>query len=200
MLHRSLRTFALTVMLLFGGSFALPAAAQTPYLGEVKCFAFNFVPIGWAALNGQILPINQYQALFALLGTQYGGDGVQNFALPDLRGRTIVATGSGPGLTPRIIGQSGGSETNTLAVANLPPHAHTFAPLGSTNDATSVSPAGQVASSKARTTLYTSPANLVNMASGVTSSTGSAVPVNGMQPYLTFTCAIALQGIFPSQQ
>lgn len=188
------------IILALAGLQALPAAAQAePFIGQIMCAGFNFAPRGWAELNGQILPISQNTALFSLLGTQYGGNGQTNFALPDMRGRTLLHTGQGPGLSERFQGEVAGSEANSLATANLPPHAHSFAPLGSNNDATSVSPAGKVAASKARTTLYTDPVNIVTEAIGSTGTTGSGVPVNNMQPYLTVKCFIALEGIFPSR-
>lgn len=178
----------------------LPAAAQAePLLGQIMCAGFNFAPRGWAELNGQLIPIAQNTALFALLGTQYGGNGQTTFALPDMRGRMLLHAGQGPGLSPRDQGETGGSESNSLAVVNLPSHAHTFAPLGSTNDATSVSPAGKVAASKARTTLYADPTNVVAQAAGTTSATGNGVPFNTMQPFLTVKCFIAMEGIFPSR-
>lgn len=180
---------------------AVPAAAQgsAPFLGQLMCAGFNFAPRGWAELNGQILPISQNTALFSLLGTTYGGNGQTTFALPDMRGRTLLHAGQGPGLSPRDQGEVGGSETNTLALTNMPAHAHAFAPLGSTNDATSVSPAGKVAASKARTTLYADPTNTVAQAASVSATAGNGIPVNIMQPFLTVKCFIALEGIFPSR-
>jgi microcystin-dependent protein len=150
---------------------APPAAAQAtePILGQIMCAGFNFTPRGWAELNGQLIPIAQNTA------------------------------GQGPGLSLRDQGETGGSEANTLTTINMPAHAHGFAPLGSTNDATSVSPAGKVAASKARTTLYADPTNVVAQAASVTSSAGNGVPVNNMQPYLTIRCFIAVEGIFPSR-
>lgn len=179
---------------------ATPAMAQSePYLGQIMCAGFNFAPRGWAEMNGQLLSIAQNSALFALLGTTYGGNGQTTFALPDMRGRTLVHAGQGPGLSNRIQGETGGNETTTLATINLPPHAHAFAPLGSTNDASSVSPAGKVAASKARTTLYAEPSNLVAQASSTTGTAGSGVPFSNMHPFVTVKCFIALQGIFPSR-
>lgn len=180
----------------------MPAAAQAtePFLGQIMCAGFNFAPVGWARLDGQLLSIAQNTALFALLGTTYGGDGRTTFALPDMRGRAIISDGQGPGLTNHTIGEAGGQETTTLNVANLPPHSHTFAPLGSTNDATSISPAGKVASSKARTTLYADPANTVAMQASSTSVVGGGIPINNMQPYVTINCFMAMQGVFPSRQ
>ncbi len=95
-----------------------------PYIGQIQAFGFNFAPVGWAQCNGQLLPIAQYQALFSLLGTTYGGDGQTTFALPDLRGRSIVHYGSGPGLSPVQLGQNGGHETVTLTINQLPSHNH----------------------------------------------------------------------------
>ena len=183
------------------GLYAAPAAAQAsdPFIGQIMCAGFNFAPRGWAELNGQLLPISQNTALFSLLGTQYGGNGQTTFALPDMRGRVLIHAGQGPGLTSREQGESAGSETNTLSVGNLPPHAHSFAPLGSTNDASSVSPAGKVAASKARTTLYTDPVGVVQMAPSATGLTGNGDPVSNMQPYVTVKCFIALFGVFPSR-
>jgi microcystin-dependent protein len=194
------RTLAVAALGLAGALQSLPAAAQSePLLGQIMCGAWNFAPRGWALLNGQLLPIAQNTALFSLLGTTYGGNGQTTFALPDLRGRVPMHWGQGPGLSSRDLGESGGTETNTLSVAQLPPHAHTVAPLGSNNDATAVSPAGKVPAAKARTTLYTDPVNLVAQAPTTTSAAGGGQPVNNVQPYLTFTCVIAVEGIYPSR-
>lgn len=177
-----------------------PAAAQAePFIGQIMCGGWNFAPRGWAMMNGQLLPIATNTALFSLLGTTYGGDGRVTFGLPDLRGRVPMHWGMGPGLSNHNIGEMGGSETNTLTTAQLPPHSHTVAPLGSSNDANSMSPAGKVPATKARTTLYTDPVNLVPQAATTTSAAGSGAPVNNMQPYLTFTCVIATEGIYPSR-
>jgi microcystin-dependent protein len=197
MLKVSPRTVVALVSALAGLQ-APPAAAQAqPYIGQIMCAGFNFAPRGWAELNGQLIPIAQNTALFSLLGTFYGGNGQTTFALPDMRGRTLLHAGQGPGLSPRDQGETGGSETNTLTTANMPAHVHGFAPLGSTNDASSVSPAGKVAASKARTTLYADPANIVAQAASTTSSAGNGIPANNMQPFLTVKCFIALEGIFP---
>lgn len=178
---------------------ALPAAAQSdPMIGQMMCGAFNFAPRGWAEMNGDLLPISENDALFSLLGTTYGGDGQTTFALPDTRGRAVLGTGAGPGLQNRTLGEAGGSEAVTLTVANLPQHTHPFAPLGSNNDATSISPAGKVPAAKARTTLYTEPSNTVTQAGGNTGVTGGGQAVANAQPYLTVKCFIALYGIYPS--
>jgi microcystin-dependent protein len=166
-------------------------------LGQIMCAGFTFAPRGWAELNGQLLSISQNTALFSLIGTTYGGNGVTTFALPDMRGRMMLHAGQGPGLQSRDQGETGGTEANTLGIVNMPAHAHGFAPLGSNNDATAISPAGKVAASKARTTLYADPTNVVAQAASVTSSTGNGVPVNNMQPFLTIKCFIAAVGVYP---
>ena len=177
-----------------------PAAAQSePFIGQIMCAGYNFAPRDWASLDGQILPIAQNTALFSLLGTTYGGNGQTTFALPDMRGRNMMHLGQGPGLTPRVLGEVGGTESTALLASNMPAHSHTVTPLGSTNDATSVSPAGKVAASKARTTLYAEPTNIVNMQPSTTSVVGGGQPINNVQPYVTVNCYIALHGIFPSR-
>ena len=99
-------------------------AQETPFVGQLALVAFNFAPVGWAFCEGQVLPISQYTALFALIGTTYGGNGTTTFALPDLRGRVPIGQGQGTGLTNRNMGQVGGAETNTLSIAEIPPSHH----------------------------------------------------------------------------
>lgn len=194
------RRLALAAVTALAGLQAMPAAAQSePLIGQIACAGFDFAPDGWLALNGQLLSISSYQTLFSLLGTRYGGDGVATFGLPDMRGRTLIHQGIGTGLTSRTMGQSGGQENTTLAVTNLPPHSHTFAPLGSSNDATSQSPSGKVAANKSRTTLYAEPTNTVPMQAGTTGSTGSATAISNMQPYVTVNCFIAVEGLYPTR-
>ena len=167
------------------------------FTGEIRAFGFNFVPRGWAACDGQLLAISQNDALFSLLGTTYGGDGRTTFALPDLRGKTPLHQGSGPGLTPRTLGSHGGSETNTLSVNNLPAHGHAFAPpsnsgAGNTDSATGSFPA-QTAEDN-----YNSASNSA-MGAGNTGNTGGGLAVNNMQPYLAINYCISLFGIYPSR-
>ncbi len=200
MLKFSLRSLAIASLTMLAGMQSMPAVAQSePFIGQIMCAGYSFAPRGWALLDGQLLPISQNTALFSLLGTQFGGNGQTTFGLPDMRGRALIGVGQGPGLSPHDVGEMSGSENTTLLTSNLPPHAHTVAPLGSSNDATSISPAGKVAASKARTTLYADPTNLTTMAPAQTSVVGSGVPVNNMQPYLAVNCYIALQGIYPSR-
>lgn len=181
-------------------TFQPPAAAQaTPYVGQVICGAFNFAPRNFAKLDGQLLSIQQNTALFSLLGTTYGGNGTTNFALPDLRGRSMLGDGNGPGLTPRVLGEAGGSEAQTLSVAQLPAHSHTVVRSGSNTEATLVSPENAVPAVKGRSLPLYAPGNSTPaaMAPITTSTTGNGQPVPTLQPYVTVNCFIALQGIFP---
>lgn len=167
-----------------------------PFLSEIRMMSFNFPPKGWAFCNGQLLPINQNQALFSLLGTAYGGDGRTNFALPDLRGRVPMHVGQEIG----GVGGTGGQETVTLTQAQLPAHAHAL--QATTALATSGSPAGALPGKKGRLgrDLYAIPdaQKLVALNANAVTSRGGSQPHQNMQPYLTINFAIALQGIFPS--
>jgi microcystin-dependent protein len=180
-----------------------------PFLSEIALFSFNFAPKGWATCSGQLLPINQNQALFALLGTTYGGNGQTTFALPDLRGRVPLDFGNG-----YTLGQTGGAETITLVPQQLPSHVHAIDPTTLTATAKCNSgvanqrnPAGGVPAMEAAgvTATYSSTAPDANMRSGgVTPSmtatvAGGSQPHENRQPYLALTYCIALQGIFPSQ-
>lgn len=161
-----------------------------PFLSEIRLFSFDFVPKGWAMCNGQLMPINQNQALFSLLGTTYGGDGRVNFALPDLRGRVPIHVGSG-----HTLGERGGEQSHTLTVAELPQHLHavsasTLASGGSDD------PTGRFLGSASN--LYHTPASLTSMNPGTIANTGGSQAHQNMQPFLTLTFAIALVGIFPS--
>ena len=174
-------------------------AQSEPFLGQIMCGAFNFAPRGWARLDGQVLSIAANTALFSLLGTTYGGDGRVTFALPDMRGRALLHDGQGPGLSPHIEGAAEGHETVTLTSAQMPAHVHGVTPLGSTADATQVSPANGVPASKARTTLYAPGPGTVSMAPVTTSPAGGNQPVSVAPPTLTVECFIAIAGVFPSR-
>lgn len=177
-----------------------PAMAQENFLGEIRLVAFNFAPTGWAMCNGQLLPIGTNTALFSLLGTTYGGDGVTTFALPNLQGRVAIHEGQGVNLTNRNLGDMGGSEQQTLNVDQLPAHSHAFSVPASTNPATTTNPRGAVIAvspKKKDDEFTTGPAN-TSLAQGQTSSTGGNQPFNTMPPFTTLNCIIALQGIFPS--
>jgi microcystin-dependent protein len=165
-----------------------------PFLAEIRILSFSFPPKGWALCNGQLLPINQNQALFSLLGSTYGGDGEVNFALPDLRGRTPVHVGSG--LT---LGLRGGSEAVTLTAASLPTHSHEL--MASAEVADSTDPASRVLAKKPRfgADVYAAPPGTpTSLASGSLAPAGGSQAHTNLQPFLTLSFAIALQGIFPS--
>lgn len=164
-----------------------------PFLSEIRMFSFVFAPRGWALCNGQLLPINQNQALFSLLGTSFGGDGRVNFALPDLRGRVPIHVGTG-----HTLGERGGQQAHTLSIAELPTHAHLA--QGNTSNATSPDPTNSffAAPSSALGAVYGSAQNLVAMSPGMLANVGGSQAHPNMQPFLTLSFSIALQGIFPS--
>jgi microcystin-dependent protein len=165
-----------------------------PTIAEISMFGGNFAPRSWANCDGQLLPISQNTALFSILGTTYGGDGRTTFGLPELRGRVAVHTGSGPGLTPRQMGQRSGSETNTLTIAQLPSHGHAINARdeGTTDDPTGAFIAGD------GTNAFGSSSN-VAMANTSVANTGGGQAFNNMQPYMVVRYIIALQGVFPSR-
>lgn len=161
-----------------------------PFLSEIRIMSFAFPPKGWALCDGQLLPINQNQALFSLLGTTYGGNGQTNFALPDLRGRSPIHVGSG-----HTLGERGGEQAHTLSIAEMPTHVHVL-------QGTSVTGSSQDAAGNVLATVpgraYTDPSALTALgASTITNVGGSQAHLN-MQPFLTLSFCIALQGIFPS--
>ncbi len=163
-----------------------------PFLGEVRIFSFNFAPKGWALCNGQLMPINQNQALFSLLGTTYGGDGRVNFALPNLQSRTPIHMGNG-----HTLGERGGEEAHTLLITELPAHTH-VAQGTSTSTNTVAAPSNTVVLAGANN-LYTAAQNLTSLLPATVSNAGGSQPHENRQPYLTLSFCIALQGIFPSQ-
>jgi microcystin-dependent protein len=161
-----------------------------PFLSEIRVMSFVFAPKGWALCNGQLLPINQNQALFSLLGTTFGGDGRVNFALPDLRGRTPIHVGSG-----HTLGERGGEQAHTLSIAELPTHTHSAS--FSLSEANTDNPANNVPA-KNLSPMYGPAHNLVAMNAGSMTNTGGSQAHLNMQPFLTLSFCIALQGIFPS--
>ncbi len=162
---------------------------STPYLGEIRVVSFNFAPKGWAMCNGQILPINQNQALFSLLGTTFGGNGQTNFALPDLQGRSPLHMGNG-----FVPGQAAGEYAHTLTLAEMPVHIHQA--MANSATGTQVSPAGNVWAGAVSGAYATAPGTSMN-AAAITVAGGSQ-PHENMQPFLTLNFVIALQGSFPS--
>ena len=167
-----------------------------PFLGQIIIVGFGFAPRGWAFCNGQILSIAQNTALFALLGTTYGGDGQTTFALPNLQGRMPMHLGQGPGLSPRTQGEVGGEENVTLNQNQMPVHSHTLNASG--NIATTDSPANALLARSVRATIYGSPASATLSPQSIAAAGGNQ-PHDNMPPYLVLNYCIALEGIFPSR-
>ena len=167
----------------------------SPFLGEIRTFGFNFAPTGWALCTGQLLPISQNAALFALLGTMYGGNGTTNFGLPDLQGRVPVHRATNGSF---VQGAKGGTETVTLTAPMMPGHNHAL--LGTTTTANARAPDSALATSDVATDYYYSPpSNAVTLNSGSIGPAGGNQPHTNLQPFLVINYCIALQGIFPSR-
>jgi microcystin-dependent protein len=174
---------------------------QDAWIGEIALVSFGFAPVGWAMCNGQILQISQNTALFSLIGTTYGGDGVRTFALPDLRSRVPLHLGQGTGLSPYVLGQVLGNETVTLTIPQMPSHTHAYSPQATSDTGTSASPAGGA--------VWAGASGLINIYSRVTPNTtmspqtitpsGGSQPHENRQPLLALNFIIALQGIYPSR-
>jgi len=162
-----------------------------PFLSEIRLMSFNYAPQGWAMCNGQLLPINQNQALFSLLGTTYGGNGQTTFALPDLRGRVPIHFGAG-----FTLGQQGGEQAHTVTAAEMPEHTHPV--QAGTGDGSLIIPGGAMLA-RTPASPYIAPANLQAMSPTTISAVGGSQAHLNMQPFLTLTFCIALIGIFPSQ-
>ena len=164
-----------------------------PFLSEIRIMSFGFPPKGWALCDGQLLPINQNQALFSLLGTTYGGDGRVNFGLPNLQGRVPIHMGSG-----HTLGERGGEQGHTLSISEIPTHVHTL--IGTSDNASQPVPTNALAAKTAATDgIYNGPSSLVAMAAGSLANVGGSQAHLNMQPFLVLNFSIALQGIFPSQ-
>lgn len=162
-----------------------------PFLSEIRLMSFNFAPRGWALCNGQLLPINQNQALFSLLGTTFGGDGRVNFALPNLQGRVPIHVGSG-----HTLGERGGEQAHTLSITELPTHLHVM--NATSANGTNTPGAGTVLATSNPQQVYGPAANLVAMDPGTVANVGGSQAHLNMMPFLTLNFCIALQGIFPS--
>ena len=167
-----------------------------PFIGEIRMFAGNFAPRGWALCDGQLLAVSQNDSLFSLLGTIYGGDGRTTFGLPDLRGRIPIHTGTGPGLSPRRLGERGGEENAALTVNQLPVHTHAHRAVAE--------PAGRgdpsaALRSSANAPAFTAAANLVSMASDAIAGVGGSQFHQNVQPFLCVHFIVALFGIYPSR-
>ena len=174
--------------------FSNSARAQSePFLGQIMWVSNNYCPKGWEPANGQLLPINQNQALFSVLGTTYGGDGRQTFALPNMKGRMSLHTGRSG--NDYVLGQSGGQESVTLSVDTLPLHSHNFMVSG--DNGTTKDPTGNFLAQGGPYRGVAS--NATSLKPGTIQSTGASQPIDKMPPYLTLMACIALQGVFPSQ-
>jgi len=160
-----------------------------PFLSEIRIMSFVFAPKGWALCNGQLLPINQNQGLFSLLGTTFGGDGRVNFGLPNLQGRTPIHVGGG-----HTLGEKGGEPAHTLSIAEIPTHTHVV--NATSANGASANPTGNVLGTV--NNMWTSPANLTNMLPATVGNVGGSQAHLNLQPFLTLSFCIALQGIFPS--
>ncbi|MDQ1360785.1 MAG: hypothetical protein QOJ44_1162 [Acidimicrobiaceae bacterium] len=165
------------------------------FIGEIRAVGFNFAPQGWAMCNGQILPISQNTALFSLLGTFYGGDGKTNFALPNLQNSTPLDQGSGPGLTPRDIGETGGVPNVTLLTNQAPVHSHPAHAVAAAGN--QVGPGGNL-TAEVRADSY-APTSNSQMSPAALQPTGGGLAHNNLPPYLTLNFVIALTGIFPAR-
>jgi len=166
-----------------------------PFVAEIRIFAGNFAPKGWAFCNGQLLPISQNTALFSLLGTTYGGDGNSNFALPNLQDRFPMHPGAGLGLSPRDLGEQHGSATVTLAHSEIPSHSHALRAAAAGD--TGTPSAAVVPAATGGQLVYGAPSDPVPMAGETLGQAGSSQPHQNRQPYLALSFIIALQGIFP---
>ena len=170
----------------------------TPFVGQIMMVGFNFAPRGWVFCSGQLLPISQFDVLFALIGTTYGGDGQNTFAAPDLRGRIPIHQGQGAGLSNYVIGQLSGVENVTLATSQTPLHTHTLNATAAA--ATAINPSNLLLANTSGPNLYledtpTAPLN----AASIGSSGGGSQPHENMQPYICVNFCIAVEGIFPSR-
>jgi microcystin-dependent protein len=167
-----------------------------PFLGQISIFSFAFAPRGWAFCNGQILSIAQNQALFSLLGTTYGGDGITTFGLPNLQSRAAISSGQGPGLSSYVLGQVGGESAHTLITAEIPPHTHGAA---TASDTTQMSPEGRYwAPNTGGNAIYSAASSGTMSVNAIRSNVGNQ-PHQNMQPNLTLNFCIALVGVFPSR-
>jgi microcystin-dependent protein len=172
---------------------------SAPYIGEIRMFAGNFAPAGWMFCEGQLLPISNYETLFNLIGTTYGGDGQNTFGLPDLRGRVPIHQGTGPGLPPVNLAQTGGSPTVTITVSTMASHSHPYVASTTLSAQGGASPQGNVVAQSSTAKMYIAANPTADLAANAIGNTGGSQPHENMQPYLCVDFIIALFGVFPSQ-
>ena len=168
-----------------------------PFVAEIRIFAGNFAPTGWAQCNGQLLPISQNTALFSLIGTFYGGDGKSTFALPDMQGSAPIHQGQGSGLSDRFLGETGGEQFVTLLPSEMPSHGHFLQASGQPGNRRPV--AGNAMARSTGANMYLPSGTITQMAFQAVTVQGGSLPHNNMQPYLAMLYIIALQGIFPAR-
>jgi len=192
-----MRRFSLLVLCVAGLLVVSCASAQDRFIGSISLVGYNFEQQGTAFCDGRLLPITQYEALFNLIGTTYGGDGQTNFALPDLRGRVAVGMGQGPGLSSYVEGEVGGEETVTLSLSQMPQHSHLA--LGSTTVGNTVSPLGNHWATGPRVLLYSAATNLVQASDVAVEPAGGSQPHDNLKPYLAMNYVIWLYGLYPTQ-
>ena len=170
-----------------------------PYVGEIRLFGFNYPTTGWALCNGQLLAVQNYSALFALLGNQYGGDGVTTFALPNYCGRAPVSQGTGPGLPAMVMGEAVGTEEVTLTLLDIPSHTHSVHAYVQGTDRFSAPAAGYALGSPSHAASFLTPAaGLATLSPQTLAPTGSTLPHENRQPYLVLNYCMALEGVYPS--
>jgi len=169
------------------------------FVGEIRMFAGNFAPTGWALCNGQLLPISQNTALFSLLGTYYGGNGKSNFALPNFQGMAPMSSGQGPGLSDRVLGETSGSSAVTLIQSEIPSHSHSALGAAGTGPTSPQNATWGTQAGRTPPPVYSSAVPNVTMSPQALGLAGGDQPHNNMQPYLVVTFIIAMQGIFPAR-
>ncbi len=171
-------------------------AAMEPFIGEIQAYGFNFCPRGWLPANGSLISIAQNTALFSLLGTTYGGNGTSTFALPDLRGRTLIGAGNGNGLTNRVLGEMAGTENETLTISQIPSHSHSYSFIVKEGRGVSTTANN---SFLGQSGIFRNTGINIPMSSQTTGLSGSSQPHNNMPPYLAITYCIASEGVYPSR-
>jgi len=169
-----------------------------PFVGEIRIFGFGFPPTGWAYCNGQLMPISQNTALFALLGTMHGGDGKSTFALPDMQGCAPMHFGQGQGLSQRVVGEVGGAEFVTLLESEIPAHTHAMRATSTPGEVSSPTPATALARSSGKAAWGNNGSNAA-LHFNALSPTGGSLPHNNLMPYLVMNFCIALQGNYPQR-
>jgi microcystin-dependent protein len=169
------------------------------YVGEIRPFAGNFAPVDWHLCDGSLLPISNYPALYNLIGTTYGGDGVNTFAVPDLRGRDVIHQGTGTGLSPYVIGQQIGTENVTVLSTQMANHPHTFNGNNTAGNASNPVTTVVPAAAGPGNLIYDGTGTVVSLSPQAVGNTGGSTPHNNRQPYLAITYIIALFGVYPQQ-